>query len=419
MRKYAAALALLSAFAVPTVGSAQVSSRAGRAATPPPHQLLVTLSGTGKGNWTASQVYYSVEDGSPLAVQDSGQISYSWKSVKPLSFMIPPFKDRAFDATAQGDLTGNWQTSSSGTKLDSSQTSVEPFTCNDKHDDIPTPVNAQLSYQPSDGHAILTLFPDAVFFPSVRADCNGIYEQSNIVASGAVIAQSLFQSPDAEVSLELPAAFITVPKRVTVTFPHERIDTQATNETEHIVNDGTVDVNPCGGFGDGVVTFVQGDASAGDETLAKGSSVSNGSTITTKGRTRLEIRLPDKSVLRIGPQSKVELNCAVFGKSAEDRKVNAKLVVGDIWAKFAHLVGADEKFELQTQNAVVGVRGTIFTVNSRHGTTFVHAIEHTVSLRGRRSGKTVAVKAPFCAKVVGGNAPTKPYRCSRIEALVP
>jgi hypothetical protein len=399
------------ALTVPAIGRAHVDFLGGAATSPPPRQLVVTLQGSGHGSWKGTEVYYSVEDSSPLAVQRSGQISYHWKSVKPLSFMIPPYRDKAFDVTAQGDLTGSWQTSDSGTKVDSSGARVEPFSCNDKHDDIPTPVNAELSYQPSAGHAVLTLYPDAFFFPSVPVDCHVIFTESNVTASGGIIAQNLFQSPDAQANLVLPSTFVTVPKAATVNFPRERIDTQSGSATEHIVNDGTVAVNPCGGFGNAVVTFVQGDASSSGEPLAVGSEVSDGAMIATKGRTRVEIRMPDKSVVRIGPQSKIDLTCAVFGKSAEDRKVSAKLVVGDLWAKIAHAVGGDAKFEVETQNAVNGVRGTIFTVTYRGGTTVVHAIQDTVWTRGIRSGKTTVVKAPMCAKVVGGNAPTNPYPC--------
>jgi hypothetical protein len=119
----------------------------------------------------------------------------------------------------------------------------------------------------------------------------------------------------------------------------------------------------------GQVTFVAGEAtrSAGGKTekLAVGSAVFENDTLETKGRTRLEITLRDQSVVRVGPRSKVTISAAVFGRAVEDRKVAARLVVGDVWAKVARAVGGDARFEVQTANAVAGVRGTTFRVDAR------------------------------------------------------
>jgi len=120
----------------------------------------------------------------------------------------------------------------------------------------------------------------------------------------------------------------------------------------------------------GSITFLAGEAtrsSAGkSEKLALGSLVYENDLIETSARTRLEIRLQDQSALRIGPQSKLQLVTAVFGKAPEDRQVNAKLAVGKVWAQVAHAVGGGGKFEVQTENAVAGVRGTTFRVDARH-----------------------------------------------------
>jgi len=119
----------------------------------------------------------------------------------------------------------------------------------------------------------------------------------------------------------------------------------------------------------GQVTFVSGEAtrSAGGkaEKLAVGAKVFAGDVIETQGRTRLELTLRDQSVVRFGPRSRVVLGAAVFGRSVEERKVAARLVAGEVWAKVAKAVGGDSRFEVQTANAVAGVRGTTFRVNAR------------------------------------------------------
>jgi len=108
----------------------------------------------------------------------------------------------------------------------------------------------------------------------------------------------------------------------------------------------------------GSVTFLSGEATrqAGGqaEKLAPGSLVYQDDLVETGARTRLELKLPDKSVIRLGPQSKLRLTTAVFGKSAGDRTVSASLLVGQIWAKVEKAVGGESRFEVQTRNAVAG-----------------------------------------------------------------
>jgi hypothetical protein len=118
----------------------------------------------------------------------------------------------------------------------------------------------------------------------------------------------------------------------------------------------------------GTVTFVAGYASrtvAGKtENLAVGSAVFQGDLLETQKRTRLEVKLADQSVLRLGPSSRAAVQDAAFGKTVEERKVSAKLLVGKVWANVAKAVGGEQRFEVQTENAVAGVRGTTFRVDA-------------------------------------------------------
>ena len=125
---------------------------------------------------------------------------------------------------------------------------------------------------------------------------------------------------------------------------------------------------PAAGAAAGTVTFLAGEASrvAADkrEPLALGSAVYQGDVIETARRTRLELKLADASVLRLGPVSRVELDAAAFGASPDDRKVSAKLRVGNVWASVTKTLGGEARFEVKTENAVAGVRGTTFRVDA-------------------------------------------------------
>jgi hypothetical protein len=118
----------------------------------------------------------------------------------------------------------------------------------------------------------------------------------------------------------------------------------------------------------GTVTFLAGEATrtAGGkaEPLAVGKNVYQGDVLETQKRTRLEVKLADQSVIRLGPSSRAEVAAAAFGKTVEERNVSAKLVVGKVWANVAKAVGGEQKFEVKTENAVAGVRGTTFRVDA-------------------------------------------------------
>ncbi len=116
------------------------------------------------------------------------------------------------------------------------------------------------------------------------------------------------------------------------------------------------------------VTFLDGEAvrvaGGTTERLAQGSALQEGDQVETRKRTRLELTLADGSAIRLGPLSRVRLETAAFGKSPEDRKVSARLLVGNVWANVARAVGGESRFEVKTENAVAGVRGTTFRVDA-------------------------------------------------------
>ena len=118
----------------------------------------------------------------------------------------------------------------------------------------------------------------------------------------------------------------------------------------------------------GTITFLSGEAvrSQGKtrEVLKLGGSFFQGDVIETASRSRVELTLTDASVLRLGPLSRVELDAAAFGATADDRKVSAKLRVGNVWASVTKALGGESRFEVKTENAVAGVRGTTFRVDA-------------------------------------------------------
>ncbi len=117
----------------------------------------------------------------------------------------------------------------------------------------------------------------------------------------------------------------------------------------------------------GEVSFLQGDAERQPQgsdkwvALKQGGGLHQGDRLRTKAASRLEAKLKDGSLLRLGEKSELKLELASFkdGNSGP-KKVKVRLAVGKVWAAVTKLFGGDSEFEVTTTNAVAGVRGTRF-----------------------------------------------------------
>jgi hypothetical protein len=91
-------------------------------------------------------------------------------------------------------------------------------------------------------------------------------------------------------------------------------------------------------------------------------TVVEGDRIETAKGAKLELTLADKSVLRLDGATVFTLKAANVGASGT--QVTGKITVGRIWAKVASVLGGSSHFDIETQNAVAGVRGTTFRVDA-------------------------------------------------------
>jgi len=118
------------------------------------------------------------------------------------------------------------------------------------------------------------------------------------------------------------------------------------------------------------VTFLEGKANrtpvgaAVAAHLKQGDQILQGDHIATEAKSRVELRLDDKSILRLGPNAELALTEANFAGGGEKRKLTVKLFFGNLWAKVASAVSGDQHFAVETENAVAGVRGTTFRVDA-------------------------------------------------------
>jgi hypothetical protein len=123
------------------------------------------------------------------------------------------------------------------------------------------------------------------------------------------------------------------------------------------------------GGSDAVVLVIQGTARVYNKDATKGSSLKKGDSvkkdqeIRVAAKSRIELRFPDGTVMRLSEKSRLKMNEIAFNKQTQGKNVKVDLAVGKLWAKVKKLTTPDSSVEVKTSNAVAGVRGTVYRVN--------------------------------------------------------
>jgi hypothetical protein len=97
--------------------------------------------------------------------------------------------------------------------------------------------------------------------------------------------------------------------------------------------------------------------------LKKGSKLKRGQEIRVGANSRMEIRFPDRTVMRLAEKSRLVMDEVLYDSKTENKNVKVNLTVGKLWANVKKLVTPDSTVEVRTSNAVAGVRGTVYRVN--------------------------------------------------------
>ena len=112
--------------------------------------------------------------------------------------------------------------------------------------------------------------------------------------------------------------------------------------------------------GSGTRTPEGGKAAA----LAVGTELELKDTVKLGKGANAKIVLSDESVLMLGSDSTLVIDEAEFA-GLERKGFSASLLVGKVWAKVKKAAaGSEAKFEVTTERAVAGVRGTVFRVDA-------------------------------------------------------
>jgi len=139
--------------------------------------------------------------------------------------------------------------------------------------------------------------------------------------------------------------------------------------------------------GQGKVTFLQGkcEVLAKGETawrlLKVGSLLSRGDEVRTRDKARIEIRLPDRSILRFDQRTTFKMKTVFFDAQDGSRDIKVEMTAGKTWAKVRKVFGTKKTFELASANAVAGVRDTVWRMNvGLDKSTLIRVYEGTVEV---------------------------------------
>lgn len=110
-------------------------------------------------------------------------------------------------------------------------------------------------------------------------------------------------------------------------------------------------------------------------------TVHQGDTITTSATGRARLRWPNGTTTTIESESSLVLT--ELGSNGSQSTLT--LIVGDIWSKIRNALGSGEYYQVETQEAVAAVRGTVFRVSYHQHLTRVEGVEHTIRMYMRRA----------------------------------
>ncbi len=137
--------------------------------------------------------------------------------------------------------------------------------------------------------------------------------------------------------------------------------------------------------------------------------VFQGDRIRTELNARVELAMPDGSVIKINENSVFDVKEIKTPKIEHADKMSFTLWVGSIFAKFQKIVQKRQSRIIESPSAVVAVRGTQFELQvDRDQTTTVRVYEGRVSFRSKQAPGEVFVSSNQESKVEKGKPPLPP-----------
>ncbi|MFO7570086.1 MAG: FecR family protein [Smithellaceae bacterium] len=108
--------------------------------------------------------------------------------------------------------------------------------------------------------------------------------------------------------------------------------------------------------------FIQCPGQKDMRQLAGGDLITSGCTVVTRENSRLELLLPDGSMVRFSENTSFVIERMSIGEKGV-RNIGIAITAGKIWSSIRKALQAGDRFEISCQNAVAGVRGTTYRMD--------------------------------------------------------
>ncbi len=137
--------------------------------------------------------------------------------------------------------------------------------------------------------------------------------------------------------------------------------------------------------------------------------VYEGDRIKTALNSRVELEMPDESIIRVDQNSIFDVKDIKTEEESGEDNFSFSLWAGNIWAKFTKAVSGRKSRSIESPSAVVAVRGTTFEVNvDQELTTRVAVEEGEVLVTSKDTQGEVIVRSNQQTIVRRGKSPTDP-----------
>jgi hypothetical protein len=171
-----------------------------------------------------------------------------------------------------------------------------------------------------------------------------------------------------------------------------------------------------------VVKYVIGDVEAQSRNqtswriLKINNTLVEGDRIKTALNSRIELSMPDGTVLKINENTIFDLNEIKVPEEDQEDKMSFTVWAGNIWAQFTKLVSSRQERRIESPGAVVAIRGTTIEMNvDMDQNTRIRVEEGTVSVTSKDAEGEVTVGANQETYVARGKAPTRPAAIQRVQ----
>lgn len=175
------------------------------------------------------------------------------------------------------------------------------------------------------------------------------------------------------------------------------------------------------GRGEVVVAHIEGSAQVSSEgkdgfrPLKANDVLKKGDEVSTGPKSKMELVMPDKFQLRFADNSRFKL-VQMDASDEQIRDVKVHMAVGKAWANVSKSLARKNNFELTCENAVAGVRGTIYRMNvNEDKTALVKVYDGLVNVTGGGPAFALPVPVGKLRKIAGPHSVAGPRKVTMEE----